>query len=185
MSEAEFLSVPYYTVNTLTGTKAARVVSDPLETAEIIARARNPLYILGPETITIMVGERLFLEYALEIVKANNILTCATAHVKKKMLELGKKPDCVYDIIEIIHFLKMPDWQGIRRRGLHDLILFTGIRCDLAERGLATLKHFAPHLKTFAICRRGHPNADYTTPVILRMEKWQEYLEGIIKGLVY
>ncbi len=77
----------------------------------------------------------------------------------------------------------MPDWQGVRGRGPHDLVLFTGIRCDLAERGLATLKHFAPHLKTFAICRRGHPNADYTTPVIPRMEKWRDYLEEIIKGL--
>ncbi len=95
MPRGEFLFVPYYTVNTLTGTKAARVVSDPVEAAEIIDRARNPLYILGPEAITTAVGERLLLEYVLEIVKANNILTCATAHVKKKMLEFGKKPDCV------------------------------------------------------------------------------------------
>ncbi len=183
MPEREFLFVPYYTVNTLTGTKAARVVSDPVEAAEIIDRARNPLYILGPEAITAVVGEKLLLEYVFEIVKTNNILTCATAHVKKKMLAFGKRPDCVYDIIEIIHFLKMPDWQGVRGRGPHDLVLFTGVRCDLAERGLATLKHFAPHLKTFAVCRRGHPNADYTAPVIPRMEKWREYLEGIIKGL--
>lgn len=180
---SETMVMPYYKVNVLTGTKAAKVISDPAEGAAIINKAKNPLYVFGPEVIATPVGDRLLIDYALEIAKARDIPICATAHVKRKMLELEVMPDCTYDIIEIVHFLKDKEWSGVRDKGYHDLVLFTGVRCDLAERGLATLKHFAPHLKTFAVCRRSHPNADFAVPVIIKGGKWCEYLEGLIVAL--
>ncbi|MBS3942984.1 MAG: CO dehydrogenase/acetyl-CoA synthase complex subunit epsilon [Dethiobacter sp.] len=181
--ESETMVMPYYKVNVLTGTKAAKVIADPAEGAAIIDRAKNPLYIFGPEVIATPVGDKLLIDYALKIAKARDIPICATAHVKKKMLEQGVVPDSTYDIIEIIHFLKDKEWSGVRGKGYHDLVLFTGVRCDLAERGLATLKHFAPHLKTYAICRRSHPNADFALPVIVKEEKWRDYLAGLIGAL--
>lgn len=182
---SESMVMPYYLVNILTGTKAAKVIAAPAEGAAIIDRAKNPLYILGPEVIATPVGNGLLIDYALSIAKARGIPICATAHVKKSMLERGVKPDSTYDIIEIVHFLKDKKWAGVRGKGYHDLVLFTGVRCDLAERGLSVLKHFAPHLKTFAICRRSHPNADYAVPVISKEQKWQEYLEELVGALAF
>lgn len=180
---SETIVMPYYKINVLTGTKAAKAVAEPAKGAAIIDKAKNPLYVFGPEVIANPVGDKLLIDYALEIAKSRDIPICATAHVKKKMLELGVKPDCTYDIIEIIHFLKNKEWSGVRGKGFHDLVLFSGVRCDLAERGLATLKHFAPHLKTFAICRRSHPNADFSVPVLVKADKWREYLEGLAEAL--
>ena len=180
---SDVMTMPYYKVNVLTGTKAAKVVDLPAEGAAIIKKAKNPLYIFGPEVIATPVGDRLLIDYALEIAKSRDIPICATAHVKKKMMELGVTPDSTYDIIEIIHFLKNKKWAGVRGKGHHDLVVFTGVRCDLAERGLATLKHFAPHLKTFAVCRRSHPNADFALPIIVKAEKWREYLEELVRAL--
>ncbi|GFP19219.1 anaerobic carbon-monoxide dehydrogenase, CODH/ACS complex subunit epsilon [Candidatus Hakubella thermalkaliphila] len=180
---SELMTMPYYKINVLTGTKAAKVVSEPVEAARIIDKATNPLYVFGAEVIDSLVGDRLLIDFTLEIAKSRNIPICATAHVKKKMMELGVLPDSIYDIIEIVHFLKDKNWMGVRGKGFHDLVLFTGVRCDLAERGLSTLKHFAPHLKTFAICRRSHPNADFAVPVITKTEKWRVYLEGVISEL--
>ncbi|MCL5981222.1 MAG: CO dehydrogenase/acetyl-CoA synthase complex subunit epsilon [Firmicutes bacterium] len=180
---AELMTSPYYKVNILTGTKAAKVVSEPSEAAAIIDKAKNPLYVFGPEVIATPVGDRLLIDYALEIAKSRDIPICATAHVKKKMMELGVRPDSTYDIIEIVHFLKNKNWAGVRGKGYHDMVLFTGVRCDLAERGLSTLKHFAPHLKTFAICRRSHPNADFAVPVIPKADKWREYLGALVSQL--
>lgn len=179
----ETMHVPYYTVNTLTGTKSASVIEDPREAAEIIVRSRNPLYIIGPVALSIELEEGILLKYVIDIADKINIATCATAHVKKKMLEFGKKPDSVYDIIEIINFLKMKDWQGVRGWGQHDLVLVTGIRADLAAAGLSTLKHYAPHLRTLAICNAGHPHADYTAPVFKKVEKFQKYLEDLREEL--
>ncbi|HSW36375.1 MAG TPA: CO dehydrogenase/acetyl-CoA synthase complex subunit epsilon [Candidatus Limnocylindrales bacterium] len=180
---SEVMTTPYYKVNILTGTKAAKVVAEPAEGAKIIDKANNPLYVFGPEVIDSQVGDKLLIEYALEIAKSRDIPICATTHVKKKMMEFGVMPDSTYDTIEIIHFLKNKEWSGVRGKGFHDLVLFTGVRCDYAERGLSTLKHFAPHLKTYAICRRSHPNADYALPVIPKVDKWRDYLEGLIAAL--
>jgi len=116
------------------------------------------------------------------LAKKGGLPICATAHVKKKCLELGTIPDSVYDIIEIIHHLKLQDWKGVRKEGNHDLVIFSGVRCDLGEQGLSTLKHFAPHLKTMAICRHSHPNADYALP-ILNAEKWKDYWNNLLKNL--
>ncbi len=174
---------PYWDVNVLTGTKPARIVEDPAQWASIIKRSRRPLYILGPDTLDRNIGDKLFLRYCLDVAEAGKLPICATAHVQKKMEGFGVQPDSPYDIIEIINHLKDPQWQGVREEGNHDLIMFTGVRCDLAERGLATLKHFAPHLKTMALCRFSHPNADFALPVIRRDAKWQEYFDGLIASL--
>jgi len=179
----EIMTHPYYKVNVLTGSKGARIITEPEEAARIIDKAKTPLYVFGAEVIDTPVGDKLLIDYALQIAQSRDIPICATAHVKRKMLELQVTPDSVYDIIEIVHFLKDKDWTGVRGQGQHDLVLFTGVRCDLAERGLATLKHFAPHLKTFAICRRSHPNADYAVPIIAKGGKWQEYLAALVKTL--
>lgn len=179
----ESLVVPFYKVNVLTGTKSAEIVEDPAEAAEIILESKNPLYIIGPQACTSSYDDGLLLEYVVQIAEAANIPTCGTAHVKKKLAELGRKADTYYDIIEIIHFLKFPEWQGVRGYGPHDLVLFTGIRCDLAEAGLSTLRHYAPHLKTFAICRAGHPHSDYNSIVTGKASEFEEWLKGVIKAL--
>jgi len=180
---AEVMRLPFWRVNVLTGVKGARVIEDPRECASLIRRAKRPLYIAGPRAIDhYFTDGKTSLEYVLEIAHLANIPICATAHVKKRMLELGSTPDSVYDIIEIINHLKDPDWQGVRKEGNHDLVIFSGIRCELAELGLSTLKHFAPHLKTMALCRYSHPNADYAQP-ILSDEKWKGYFEELVTNL--
>jgi len=179
---AEVMRLPFWRVNVLTGVKGARVMDSARECASLIRRAKRPLFVTGPRAIDYDLDGKLHLEYCLEVAKVTNIPICATAHSKKKMLELGTTPDSVYDIIEIINHLKDPDWRGVRKEGNHDLVIFSGIRCDLAERGLSTLKHFAPHLKTMALCRFSHPNADYAQP-ILSDEKWKVYFDDLVANL--
>jgi acetyl-CoA decarbonylase/synthase complex subunit epsilon len=179
---AEVMRLPFWRVNVLTGIKGARVMADYAECASLIRRAKRPLFVTGPRATEYYIDGVLHLDYCLDIAKAANIPICATGHAKKKMLELGVTPDSVYDIIEIINHLKDPYWQGVRKEGNHDLVVFSGIRCDLAERGLATLKHFAPHLKTMALCRFSHPNADYAQP-ILSDEKWKVYFDDLVAAL--
>ena len=128
-------------------------------------------------------GDKLLLEYALELAKAANMATCATAHIKGKMVELGAKPDSEYDAVEIVNHLKDPDWQGVRKEGNHDLVIFFGIRTDLANQSLSPLKHFAPHLKTMTLCKYVYPNADYSLPNIRKDEQWKAFLENLISNL--
>ena len=174
--------LPLHRVNVLTGIKSAKVQDDPAEYAALIKRAKRPLLVLGPK-LAESLGDKLLLEYALELAKAANMATCATAHIKGKMVELGGKPDSEYDAVEIVNHLKDPDWQGVRKEGNHDLVIFFGIRTDLGNQSLSTLKHFAPHLKTMTLCKYVYPNADYSLPNIRKDEQWKAFLENLISNL--
>jgi len=173
---------PYHHVNVLTGFKRARMIEDTAEYAHLIKRARRPLLVLGPRILTTSLDGRLLIEHVVDIAKTVDIPVCATAHTKKKLLESGLTPESSYDLIEIINHLKDREWKGVRKEGNHDLVIFLGIRCDLAEQGLSTLKHFAPHLKTMTLCQNYHPNADYSFPN-LKLDTWNEFLVNLIAGL--
>jgi acetyl-CoA decarbonylase/synthase complex subunit epsilon len=175
--------MPYHRVNILTGTRTARLVEDPAEYAKQITKAQRPLLVLGPRLFQLSLNGKLVLEYALEIARAKNIPICATATIKSKMVELGTKPDSIYDAVEIVNALKNPDWKGVRKEGNHDLVMFLGIRTDLGEQSLSVLKHFAPHLKTMTLCKYYYPHADFSLPNMRKDEQWKNFLEGVIENL--
>jgi len=175
--------MPYHRVNTLTGTRTARLVEDPVEYAKQITKAKRPLLVLGPRLFELSLGGKLVIEYALDIAKAKNIPICATDTIKSKMVGLGTKPDSIYDAVEIANALKDPDWKGVRKEGNHDLVMFLGIRTDLAEQSLSVLKHFAPHLKTMTLCKYYYPHADFSLPNFRKDEQWKNFLEGLIENL--
>jgi len=177
-------TLPYHHVNILTGTKAARLIEDPAEYAHLIKMANRPLMVIGPRLLNTTLGERPLIEYAIDIAKALDIPICATAHTKKELVEHGVEPASTFDIIEIINHLKDPEWKGVKGEGNHDLVMFFGIRTDLGEQGLSTLKHFAPHLKTMTLCKYYFPNASYSLPNYRKDEKWKELLETIISELM-
>ena len=175
--------MPLHRVNVLTGTRSAKVLDDASEFAAVIKKAMRPLLVLGPKLAESSLGDRLLLEYALELAKVANIPICATAHIKGKMVELSVNPDSEYDVVEIVNHLKDRDWQGVRKEGNHDLVIFFGIRADLGNQGLSPLKHFAPHLKTMTLCKYVFPNADYSLPNFRKDEHWQTFLENLISNV--
>lgn len=177
------MALPYHKVNVLTGFKAAAEMKDPKALAKVIKKAQRPLLVVGPKALSIKIGEKLFVEYLVEIAKAGNIPVCATAHTKGKLEELGLVPDSTYDIMEIINHLKDPEWKGVKGEGNHDLVLFGGFRTDLGNQGLSTLKHFAPHLRTMTLCKFYYPNATFSLPNIRKDEDWKALLEGLVEEL--
>jgi len=176
-------TLPYHRVNVLTGTKSARLIEDAEEYAMLVKKAKRPLLVLGPKILTKTVEGKPLFEYAVEIARALDIPICATAHTKKKLVELGVEPASTYDIIEILNHLKDAAWQGVKKEGNHDLVMFLGFRTDLGEQGLSTLKHFASHLKTMTLCPYYYPHASYSLPNFRKDSQWKEFLDNFITNL--
>ena len=174
---------PFHRVNVLTGVKSAIILDNAAEYAALIKQAQRPLLVLGPKLLEESLGGRLLLEWALEIAKAANLPICATAHVKGKLVPLGVKPDSELDAVEIVNNLKDAKWQGVKKQGNHDLVIFIGFRTDFGNQSLSVLKHFAPHLKTMTLCKYVFPNADYALPNLRKDEDWQKFLEELISCL--
>ena len=80
---------PQHLVNILTGIKGAMEMKDATPLAKIIKKAERPLLVIGPRALEMEIEGRSFIEYLVDIAKAANIPICATAHTKKKLLELG------------------------------------------------------------------------------------------------
>jgi acetyl-CoA decarbonylase/synthase complex subunit epsilon len=175
--------LPLNRVNVLTGTKSGIAIDNAQDYANLIRRAKRPLLVVGPLLLASLPDGKLLLEYALDIAKAAGIPICATAQTRGKIVELGVQPDCVYDAVEIVNALKDPDWKGVKKEGNHDLVIFFGIRADLGNQGLSTLKHFAPHLKTMTLCKHYFPHANYSLPNFKKDTDWQEFLESLIANL--
>jgi len=173
---------PYHYVNILTGLKSCKVIEEATEVANIIRKAERPLFVFGPEALKFFLEDNQVIKYAVAIAKAINCPTVATAHTKKRLLELGCIPDSSYDLIEIVNHLKDPHWQGVKKEGNHDLVIFLGIRTDLANQGLSTLKHFATHLKTLTLCKYVFPQASYSLPN-LSDKKWKVLLDELVQSL--
>jgi len=176
------MSLPYFHVNVLTGLKSCRVVEDPEMLAKIIKKAERPLMIFGPTCTELVLGGRILLDYGIDLVKATKAAVCATANTKKKLLEAGVVPDSTYDAVEIVNHLKDPAWRGVKKEGNHDLVMFLGIRPDLGNQGLSSLKHYAGHLKTVTLCKFVFPHATFSLPN-LKDDKWKDYLDGLHKNL--
>ncbi len=174
---------PFHRVNVLTGIKSAIILDSASEYAALIRQARRPLLVLGPKLLEDSLGGRPLLEWALDVARAADLPICATAHVKGKLVPLGVNPDSEYDAVEIINHLRDPNWQGVRRQGNHDLVVFFGFRTDFGNQGLSVLKHFAPHLKTMTLCKYVYPNADYALPNLRKDEDWQKFLEDLLSCL--
>jgi acetyl-CoA decarbonylase/synthase complex subunit epsilon len=174
---------PRHLVNILTGVKGAMEMKEADPLVKIIKKAARPLLVIGPQALEVQVNGRPFIEYLVELARAGNIPICATAHTKKKLLELGVTPESTYDLIEIINALKDAEWKGVKGEGCHDLVLFGGVRTDLGNQGLSALKHFAPHLKTMTLCKYYYPNANFSLPNYRKDEEWKALLENLIAGL--
>jgi acetyl-CoA decarbonylase/synthase complex subunit epsilon len=170
-------------VNVLTGIKSAKLIEDAAEYAGLIKKAKRPLLVVGPLLLGSTDDGKVLMEYALDIAKTCNVPICATAHTRGKLVELGVQPDSIYDAVEIVNALKDPDWQGVKKEGNHDLVMFFGIRSDLGTQGLSTLKHFAPHLKTMTLCKHYFPHANYSLTNFKKDAQWLEFLDSLITNL--
>jgi len=173
---------PYHYVNEFTGTKSAIAIEEPGKLFNIIKRAQRPLFVFGPFALNLRLNGRCVIGYGVDIAKALGCATVATGHVKAKLLEENLIPDSEWDIVEIINHLKDRNWKGVRGEGNHDLVIFLGIRPDLANQGLSTLKHFATHLKTLTLCFIYHPHATFSLPT-MKFDAWKSLLEGLIEDL--
>lgn len=176
------MTEPFHKVNILTGTKAALIIEEGAKYADLIKKATRPLLVLGARVLEDGLLHNPLMKYAVELARTANIPICATAHTKKSLLKEGFMPECSYDLVEVINSLKNPNWSGVKGEGNHDLVIFFGIRTDLAQQVLSTLKHYAPHLRTATLCGYYSPHASYSL-ANLKDKKWQAFLDAIIANL--
>jgi acetyl-CoA decarbonylase/synthase complex subunit epsilon len=132
---------------------------EPEAVAKLIKRSKRPLFVFGSKVLEREFDGKKAIDYAIEMARTSGVPVVATGHTVKGFLDRGFKPDAWMPVVNVVDRLRDPEWNGVKGEGQHDLVVFFGVTCVLGEQGLSTLKHFAPHMRTIAICPSYHPSA--------------------------
>lgn len=182
-SEARFPikpDVPWQLGN-LPGESLARII-EPIPAARLILAAKRPLFILGSLWNYELPSGKLLIDYAIQIAKLSGMPVVAVSNSLSGLLERGFSPNAWMPLINIVDRLRDPEWKGILNQGQHDLVVFLGVKYEIASQGLSTLKHYAPYLRTLTLCRFYHPNATLSFPN-LDESRWESQLSQLISEL--
>ncbi|MEM1546293.1 MAG: CO dehydrogenase/acetyl-CoA synthase complex subunit epsilon [Candidatus Methanomethylicia archaeon] len=136
----------------------------------MIRVAKNPLLIAGANTLKEMVGDKPYIEFIVELLKARNMPFIATGASYKEFIDRGLTPIKIMNAVEVVDRLRDPEW-SINGNGPHDLVIFAGLSYQYLSQLLSCIKHFATHLRTICLDRYYHPNADLSFPNLTE-EQW-------------
>ena len=166
-----------WTTGNIPGQRVATLIA-PRAAGKGIKMAKNPLLIVGGLSMTAKAGEKMLIDYVVEMAKELPVV--ATANSLKGFTEKNITPAAYMGLVEIVDRLKDPEW-GVNGKP-HDLVIFAGIHYYLASQGLSTLKHFAPHLKTLTLCNMAHPNANWSFPN-MSTDEWGRALDELLEEI--
>lgn len=159
---------PFDTAN-IPGPKMA-LIAKPKTVVTHIKKANRPLLIVGPDLTDAM------FERVLKFKEKGKIQVVATGSAIKKFIEAEKADQVKYSVLhELTQYLLDPEWPGFDGKGSYDLVLFIGSIYYHGSQMMAALKNFAPHIRTIAIDRYYHPNANMSFPNLWMKEP--EYIK--------
>ncbi len=140
--------------------------------------------------LLIVVGGAVLEEEYLKVGMPNTICriaekTNATLAISPGVFKAFQHHDGVkyaVNVEGIVERLKDESWMGFDGKGRYDFTVFVGGFYPFQSMMLSTLKHFAPKVRTIAIDRYYHPNAEFSFDN-LSYEQWREGLEALLKAL--
>lgn len=166
----------------IAATVKAFVIKESKQVVDLIGRTKNPILVVGHESL---VGEgdgKEPIEYAIEISKKYKTPVVATAQTPGEFLKRGFQPAASMSAMDIGNRLADPKW-SLPLGSRPDLALFLGVPYIIEWNILSGLKHFAPHIKTMSLDRFYQPHANFSFPN-LSPKLWRQKMEEIIGGVV-
>ena len=165
----------------ISATLRASVIKESEQAVAVIKRAKNPILIVGHESVETEGNGKKPIEYVIKLSKNGNIPIVATAQTVGEFLKRGYQPSAWMSALEIGSRLADSDW-SLSGNGNHDLAIFLGIPYTLEWTILSGLKHLAPHIKTMALDRFHHQHSNFSFPN-LEPDIWQQKMDEIAIGV--
>jgi len=170
------MATPWQTGN-VPGPKMANTLP-PEGLPKLLERAEKPLLVLGGNSTKDEVGDAL--DSILRLAKRFKVQIAVSPGVYKSVKDRSDFPMVCIGVEDLTNRLRDRGWKGLDGKGNYDLVLFAGSIYYFQSQMLATLKHFAPHLKTVSIDRFYQPNADFSFRNMNERD-WKKSLESMVK----
>ena len=166
----------------IAGPIKATVIKKPEVVAALVKRAKRPIMVVGHKAAEMDVGGEKLIDILIRIAKTANIPVVATAHTVKEFLSRGYTPAAWMPAVDIGQRLMDPEWKGLDGQGPYDLALFVGMPYYMEWVILASLKHFATHMKTVSLDKYFQPHATWSFPN-LPTDVYRKQLKVVLERL--
>ena len=172
-------ATPWQTAN-IVGPKNALLLN-PEHCGRLLKAAKRPLILVGANATKASVGLPNLAEYIARMAEAINAQVAVSPTNQSQFKRLGSRMVSGLGLEDLTNRLKDKEWKGFHGKGPYDYVLLIGGVYYFESQMLATLKNFAPHIKTVSLDRFYQPNASFSFPS-MDADKWKEGLDTIIQG---
>jgi acetyl-CoA decarbonylase/synthase complex subunit epsilon len=145
---------------------------------KIVKTLKRPLIVVGSRKDAFEDGD--IANYLVMLAKLINSPLVVSPSLFKNFMKFKDAKVICMGIEDLVNRLKEKDWKGFDDRGNYDSVLFIGGIYYFQSLMLSTLKHFAPHLKTFSLDRFYHPNAEFSFENMSK-ERWVQEFKGVVE----
>lgn len=174
------MGVPWQTGN-IVGPKNALLLN-PEHCARLLKAAKRPLIVVGANATKPSVGLPDLSEYVLRLAKSMKAQVVASPTVQSQFHATRDTQVFSMGLEDLTNRLKDKQWKGVDGKGPYDYVLLIGGVYYFESQMLATLKHFAPHVRTVSLDRFYQPNASFSFPS-MDVDKWRDGLNMITQEL--
>jgi acetyl-CoA decarbonylase/synthase complex subunit epsilon len=174
------MAIPWQTGN-IVGPKNALLVN-PENCARLLKAAKRPLIVVGAHATKPSVGLPNLTEYVVRLAGGMNAQIAASRTIQSLLSSSGGAQVFGLGIEDLTNRLKDKQWKGFDGKGGYDYVVLIGGVYYFVSQMLATLKHFAPHVRTVSLDRFYQPNASFSF-ASMDVEKWREGLDKMVHDL--
>ncbi|MGQ9468793.1 MAG: CO dehydrogenase/acetyl-CoA synthase complex subunit epsilon [Nitrososphaerales archaeon] len=170
------MSAKPWQIGDIPGPKQASIIK-PEMFPKVAKTLKRPLIVVGSRKEAL--EDEDMVSYIAMLAKSiNSPLAVSPSLFKKFMMFDDIKVICM-GTEDLVNRLKEKEWKGFDGNGNYDSVLFVGGIYHFQSLMLSTLKHFAPHLRTFSIDRFYHPNAEFSFENMDK-EKWVQEFKKMV-----
>jgi len=165
----------------IAGPKKANVFPSPDVAANLIAKAKRPLLVIGSESTAVETIDGDLVDTAIRAMKNKKLSVVATGHLVGEFRKRGVDKVHSMSIFVLGKHLSDPDWGGFDGLGSYDAVVFAGFPYYVEWLVESGLKNFSD-LMTISLERSYQPNAEWSLGWMPEPD-WRETIDKIVKRL--
>jgi acetyl-CoA decarbonylase/synthase complex subunit epsilon len=166
----------------IAGPKHANIFPNADVAANMISKAKRPLFVVGSESVQMVTRDGDFIDSAIRVMKNPKLTVVATAHLVGEFRKRGVNDANSMPLFVLGKHLSDPEWKGFDGEGHYDIVVFAGFPYYMEWLVESGLKNFAMTLRTVSLDRTYQPNAQWSLGW-MPVPDWQESIETIISRL--
>jgi len=172
------LAMPWQIAD-IPGPKQAHVIK-PEMFPKLAKNLKRPLTVVGSRKEALE-GKDI-VNYIVMLAKSINSPLVVSPSFCKNFMKFEDIRVVCMGIEDLVNRLKEKEWEGFDGKGNYDSVVFVGGIYYFQSLMLSTLKHFAPHLKTFSIDRFYHPNAEFSFENMTE-GRWVQEFKNMVEAI--